>query len=726
MTIRRYSRRNKATIVNSELDFSQRFLLVSCYRFARNFIRNYQGHLEDEDFFDPISQRIPPASLKRIFTRCTTRTQARTMLNLEKDEEIDIAAESPSELLLKLWEHPYSNPRLRGALVSWLDAQILMLNSSLRDHPAKDAERFAELQRVFRLTDLETDLLLQRRLVLGLWDCRAFTGELSYGKFNRIACALGISDGELQNISNQDSRLRKLDCIEKDLDFNRHLLPFVSGVDTAPLEENFYKEFNGEVLPWEFFGALSEKDGENLVALLNDRSRKAPLHILLYGTPGTGKTSFAVALAQRTGRTAYFINLATGQYNRRSALQVCALQHDDEQTLIVMDEADEEINCWDRNLFGIRLDAGKKRALNNTLDDITVPCVWIANSRPDCLDESNRRRFDYSIEFKPFTTEHRKFIWRNAAKRHCIELSEQAIAQLANKYPVSAGGIELALRNQSAVSGSDMMERIDKILQPHCHLMGRKYHHDIGLSSDYSLDGLNISGETSLDDLIKAVRFFLDGNVSSPDMPRMNILLSGPPGTGKTEFVKYLGKELELPVITKMGSNILSKWVGETEANIHGAFQEAVNSQSILFFDEIDGLMQSRENAGHSWEISQVNELLHSMENFKGVMIGATNFVKSLDAAIMRRFTFKLEFDYLDNAGKRLFFQHFFQTALSESEQHRLDGIPHLTPGDFRTVRQGLFYRRSSQNNTIRLDALEHESTMKIDAKGNHRIGFAQ
>ena len=723
MTIRRYSRRNKAAIVNSELDFSQRFLLVNCYRFARNFIQTYQGHLEDEDFFDPITKRITPTGLKRIFSQCTTKAQARTMLQLDKDEKIDISGEDPNNLMLKLWEHPYSNPRLRSALTPWLDAQILMLETSLKEHPAKDAERFAELQRVFRLSDLETDLLLQRRLAFGLWDCHAFTGELSYGKFNRIACALGISDGELQNISNQDSRLRKMDCIEKDLDFNRHLLPFVSGADTAPLEENFYKEFSGEALPWEFFGDLAEKDGENLVALLNDRSRKAPLHILLYGTPGTGKTSFAVALAQRTGRTAYFINLAIGQYNRRSALQICALQHDDDRSLIVMDEADEEINCWDRNLFGMRLDAGKKRALNNTLDDITVPCVWIANSRPDSLDESNRRRFDYSIEFRPFTAEHRKFIWRNAAKRHSIELSEQTIAQLANKYPVSAGGIELALRNQSAMSGSDMMERIDRILQPHCRLMGRECRNEVEMYSDYSLEGVNIRGETSLEDIIEAVRFFLDGNASSPDTPRMNILLSGPPGTGKTEFVKYLGKRLELPVVTKMGSSILSKWVGGTEENIHGAFKEAESTQSILFFDEIDGLMQSRENAGHSWEISQVNELLHSMENFKGVMIGATNFVKSLDTAIMRRFTFKLEFDYLDDKGKALFFRRFFHMELSPAETRRLSSIASLAPGDFRTVRQAFFYRRRGQDTSAILAALEQES----DAKNNRntlKIGF--
>ena len=723
MSIRRFGKRSKSSTVNSELDFSQRFLLEACYRFARNFLRNYHGHLEDEDFFDPISQRIPPAILKRIFTQCTTKAQARAMLNLKKDDEIDISGEDPNELLLKLWEHPYSNPRLREKLVPWLDAQILLLDSSLCEHPAKDAERFNELQRVFRLSPLESELLLQRRLAYGLWDCRTFSGELSYGKFNRIACALGISDGELQEISNQDSRLRKLDCLEKNLDFNRHLLPYVSGADTVPLEDNYFTTFSGETLPWEFFGDIAEKDGRNLVALLNDRSRKTPLHILLYGTPGTGKTSFAAALAKRTGRTAYFINIE--RCNRLSALQVCALQHDDDQSLIVMDEADDVINCWDRNIFGPHLNTFKKGELNTALDNINVPCVWIANSRPDSLDESNRRRFDYSIEFQPFTTESRSFIWQNAARRHAIVLSADEIATVAEKYPISAGGIELALRNMSAMEGKDSLERIDKILTPHCRLMGREARRELGVSSNYSLDALNLKTDLPLEEIVSAVENFLLGEQDDPDRPRMNLLLSGPPGTGKTEFVRFLGKRLNIPVITRMGSDILSKWVGGTEENIRNAFRAAENDHGILFFDEIDGLMQSREHARHSWEVSQVNELLQNMEDFNGVMVGATNFLRSLDSAILRRFTFKLEFDYLDNRGKRIFFQRFFQTELSENESKRLDGIAQLTPGDFRTVRQGLFYRHTAQDNTIRLDALEHESTMKRESTEKHRIGFA-
>ena len=108
-----------------------------------------------------------------------------------------------------------------------------------------------------------------------------------------------------------------------------------------------------------------------------------------------------------------------------------------------------------------------------------------------------------------------------------------------------------------------------------------------------------------------------------------------------------------------------------------------------------------------------MNELLHRMENFKGVMVGATNFMDNLDAAIMLRFTFKLQFDYLDAAGKRLFFERMFKTQLSDVDAMRLAGIPNLAPGDFRTVRQSLFYLGGSVSNEARLNGLEKESLLK-------------
>ena len=167
-------------------------------------------------------------------------------------------------------------------------------------------------------------------------------------------------------------------------------------------------------------------------------------------------------------------------------------------------------------------------------------------------------------------------------------------------------------------------------------------------------------------------------------------------------------------------------WLGGTEANIKNAFAEAEGEHAILFLDEIDGLVQSRTNAVRSWEVTQVNELLYWMENFNGVMIGATNFLQNLDQAIMRRFTFKLQFDYLDEAGKLTFFEKCFKATLTGEERRRLAAIPSLAPGDFRTVRQSLFYYGGDVTNAMRLEALERESSAKNSTSfaPRARLGF--
>ena len=184
---------------------------------------------------------------------------------------------------------------------------------------------------------------------------------------------------------------------------------------------------------------------------------------------------------------------------------------------------------------------------------------------------------------------------------------------------------------------------------------------------------MNIKGDIRLDRITEAIQKFQNYR-DGIDRPRMNILLSGSPGTGKTEFVKYLGKTLNSKVHIVIGSDLLDMYVGGTEKNIRQAFIRAEAEKAILFLDEIDGLMQSRERARRSWEVTQVNELLHQMENFNGVMIGATNFAMNLDAAVLRRFTFKLEFDYLDTSGKILFFERMFQTRLNDMEKRCLEG----------------------------------------------------
>lgn len=714
-------RRHKAgRNINRELDHNQRFLIASAFRFMRNLLERYQGHLNDTDFFEPVADRLPLETFRRIFNASAVPSLRKKLLELGRDAKIDLAGETPKEVLHKLWEHPACNQKFRIELIEHLRAELLIYESSLRNDPSSDAKRFVELQKFFKLSDVETDLVLLARLTEGFWGCDDLRGNLSCGKFNRLACALGITESELRIISNPGSRLRKLGCVDRDLDLNCDLLPYLAGADSTPLEDAFFKAYSGELLPWEFFGELAEKDGAILASLLADRNREAGLHILLHGAPGTGKTSFTAALAAKTNRTAYFIDQKCG--SRFAAIQVCELQRDKDSSLIVIDEADKLLDCAETFFLGLRRNNGDKAELNNVLDTVKTPCVWIANTPASALDLSNRRRFDYSIEFKPLSTPQRELIWRNAARKHHVELDAKQIPVLAARYPVSAGGIELALRNFSSVDGQTSEEKIGKILTPHCALMNVMVEKVENRTRDYLLDGLNIQGDIALPEIVEAVRNYLSNSLDDPDRPRMNLLLSGPPGTGKTEFVKYLGKTLAVPVVTKMGSDILSMWVGGSEQNIASAFAEAEERRAILFFDEIDGLLQNRAGAQRSWEVTQVNELLHRMENFTGVMIGATNFLARLDPATARRFTFKLAFDYLDERGKRLFFERMFHRPLTEEEAQRLDAIPSLTPGDFRTVRQSLFYLGKAVENERYLAALESEAT--VMGKQGRKVGF--
>ena len=244
-------------------------------------------------------------------------------------------------------------------------------------------------------------------------------------------------------------------------------------------------------------------------------------------------------------------------------------------------------------------------------------------------------------------------------------------------------------------------------------------------TKDYSLDGLNVEGPVQPSGIVAAVKRFQGAfRAKDVDAPRLNILLTGVPGAGKSEFVKYLGAQTGLRVRTVRASDLVRPLAGETEQRLAAAFREAKRRGEILFLDEIDSFLMDRRGASHAWEVSQVNELLQQMESFGGVLVGATNCLERLDPAVIRRFTFKLTFGYLDAAGKELFFNRYFKTPLTAEESRRLAAIERLAPGDFRTVRQGLYYLEGKPTNDARLSALEAESRAKGGTSAP-RIGFA-
>ena len=701
--------------------------------FFANFIRRHNKNVENNDTFSVVAELVNSSELRRMVEQTFPAKTIARMQNAPRCDRLDFDDE-PREIIRELWCAEYARPKLRKMLQG-------MIDSYLEQHPLDScvdepfAKRCAELQKTLSLSDFEMDVLLTF-VFTGSGPLRIADGhsrrsdERDKAVFSAKCLDCDISD--VLAALDEKGKLRRYNCIDNDFDFNSELMGFLNGARTEPLSSSYFSLCRDEILPWDFYGALAEKHGAILKRIIRSADGKTPVNILLYGAPGTGKTSFARTLAAELGRKCYAVAQNTNDCGGRAAsspaarfgaLQVCASQVDPAHSLIVVDEADEMLRGNGGGIFGLffgggSAPAGDKGLLNSVLDTVTTPTIWITNTPAGALDESSRRRFDYSIRFDPLNSEQRLSIWRNnVAKMNLSRLvSDDMMRKFADRYQVSAGGITLTLQNVAklAPAPAEIEKLVETLMKPHCELLGVPDADDaMRPAADYSLEGLNIKGSLPLDRIVEAVRRFRKDDRTGIDRPRMNILLSGAPGPGKTEFVKYLGAQLGAKVVVKMGSDLLNMYVGGTEKLIRQAFAQAEAEKAILFLDEIDGLVQSRARSTHSWEVTQVNELLHQMENFKGVMIGATNFSANLDAAILRRFTFKIEFDYLDDAGKILFFERMFDTKLTATEAAQLAGIPRLAPGDYRTVRQSLFYLGGDVTNAERLAALERESEAK-------------
>jgi SpoVK/Ycf46/Vps4 family AAA+-type ATPase len=177
----------------------------------------------------------------------------------------------------------------------------------------------------------------------------------------------------------------------------------------------------------------------------------------------------------------------------------------------------------------------------------------------------------------------------------------------------------------------------------------------------------------------------LTADLLRPEAPlAVSFLLSGPPGAGKSAWVRHLAARMGLPVLHKRASDLLDPFVGGTEQNIAAAFAEARDTHAFLVFDEADSLLLERASAVRGWEISQVNEMLTWMEQHALPFACTTNLATRLDRASLRRFLVKLRFDWMTKTQARLAFQHFFGTAAPAA----LDGLRTLTPADFSLVRR--------------------------------------
>ena len=139
--------------------------------------------------------------------------------------------------------------------------------------------------------------------------------------------------------------------------------------------------------------------------------------------------------------------------------------------------------------------------------------------------------------------------------------------------------------------------------------------------------------------------------------PPPGILLHGPPGTGKTTIAKAMATEIAASFYERSAADLLSKWAGESEERVARLFAKArSNRPSIIFVDEIDGLLRTRGDGGNHWEERVVSQFLRELDGLGGgegvLLVGATNRLDVIDPALRQRRLTPIEIGLPDGAGR--------------------------------------------------------------------------
>jgi hypothetical protein len=126
------------------------------------------------------------------------------------------------------------------------------------------------------------------------------------------------------------------------------------------------------------------------------------------------------------------------------------------------------------------------------------------------------------------------------------------------------------------------------------------------------------------------------------------VLLNGESGVGKSKLAEIIAKELNFTIRKISCGDILSKYVGEAEANVKSVISNN-DSKSVLLLDEVDGMLPDRENSQMQYEKSLTSEWLSQLDNPVGIIILTTNYKRALDKALLRRINLKLTLEDLSN-----------------------------------------------------------------------------
>lgn len=441
---------------------------------------------------------------------------------------------------------------------------------------------------------------------------------------------------------------------------------------------------------------------------------RAGVNILLYGAPGVGKTELVRVLCQDLAVDLF--ETSTGEdaddAPRGSArLQVFQLgqrmlKHRP-NSAILFDEIEDvfPVDMFARMFGGRSRSETAKGNVNRLLEANPVPAFWLSNEVSQ-LDPAYLRRFDLAVEVRrPGRAAREKVVARYFREIPMSDACRKALIADENLTPAALASASRVLAELVAPDGPEADARVLKVLghnQAAAGLPRPRINSEQLLP--YAPDLIQVDG--NLDEVLRGL-----GQGAGA-----RLCLHGPPGTGKSAWARHLAEAINRPLMVKRVSDLESRWVGVCEQNIARMFAEAEDRQAVLLLDEADTFLGDRENRQHSWEVSRANEFLTRMEGFGGIFITTTNRMPALDPAVMRRFDFKLGFDYLapaqtlEMAARCL--KAWGTRPLSREQRQRLAGL-RVAPGDFAVAaRQGRVQGRPLDGAAL-VECLDREASAR-------------
>ncbi len=675
-----------------------------------------------------------------------------------------------------IWRGPYEE----GTLFFYLDEYakdspkdlLALLNSTGQwlSHVLKKQSTLVEknidsLSNLLQLNKAERALLLYGTLARYQRDLRSILVEFKVNNapeaYAAIAGLAGVTAAEVGEALRAGGRLERIGLVENlisehsitdlaDLMKVSEKLPPVlmrEYRDRAELMAVFTRPAAKSELKSSDFEFVGD-DVQVLIHLLRkaQATKAQGVNVLMYGPPGTGKTELAKVVAQEAGLDLFEVEYAdrdgnslSGRDRYRSMQIAQVFLKGSQEAALLFDEVEDVFPPISVDAAGLMARAEQqalgaavghsvngKAWVNQILESNPVPTIWVTN-RIEQIDPAFRRRFAYHLELKSPPPGAREQLIRKTLDG--VPVSDAFVAKLTERKGLTPAQIRTAVRfadlaHAEPTAGGEAFEAlIERQLKNSDAALGRKPdeaqakkgRHKV---TTYDLDMLNVESRFEIPRIVEALKARGHGA----------LCFYGAPGTGKTALGEYIAEHLGQPLIIKQASDLVSKYVGETEQNMAAMFKEATEEKAVLLLDEADSFLLDRRGAQRSYEVTEVNEMLQQMERHHGVFICTTNLLDRIDQAALRRFTFKIKFMPLKPEQRE---QMFITEALggnadlmTPDARRRLSKLEQLAPGDFAAVKRQTDILAAEFSVEEFLEQLEAEHRIKPEVREQRSMGF--